>query len=116
MYQILTTDADGQIASVITRPKFSPGQIVSTPGALAAMEEHQCSPLTLLARHLSGDWGSVPVEDARLNDQALQLGGRLMSSYTVGDGVTIWLITDRPWESSAPAIENVTTFLMPYEY
>jgi hypothetical protein len=39
-----------------------------------------------------------------------------MSSYTIGDGVTIWLITDRPWESSAPEIDNVTTFLMPREY
>ncbi|MBS0349125.1 MAG: hypothetical protein JSR69_21980 [Proteobacteria bacterium] len=57
MYQILTTDADGQIASVITQPKFNPGQIVATPGALAAMEAHQCSLLTLLARHVSGDWG-----------------------------------------------------------
>lgn len=110
MYQILTTDADGQIASVITRPKFSPGQIVSTPGALAAMEEHQCSPLTLLARHLSGDWGAVPVEDARLNDQALQLGGRLLSSYPIGADTRIWLITDQ-CETG-----NISTYLLPSEY
>lgn len=110
MYQILTTDADGQIASVITQPKFSPGQIVSTPGALAAMEAHECSPLALLARHLSGDWGSVPVEDAQLNDQALQSGGRLLSSYPIGPETRIWLITDQ-CEAG-----NVSTFLLPSEY
>lgn len=108
MYQILTTDADGQIASVIAQPKFSSGQIVSTPGALAAMEEHQCSPLSLLARHISGDWGSVPVEDASLNDQALQSDGRLLSSYPIGGNTRIWVITE--WDRS------VTTFLLPDEY
>ena len=108
MYQILTTDADGQIAGVLTKPKFSPGEIVATPGALAAMEEHQCPPLTLLARHLSGDWGAVPVEDAQLNDQALQSDGRLLSSYPVGGNTRIWVITE--WDRSA------TTFLLPGEY
>lgn len=108
MYQILTTDADGQIASVIARPKFSPGQIVATPGALTAMEEHQCSPLTLLARHLSGDWGAVPIEDAQLNDQALQSDGRVLSSYPLGGNTRIWVVTE--WDRS------VTTFLLPEEY
>lgn len=108
MYQILTTDADGQIASVVTRPKFSPGQIVATPGALAAMEAHQCSPLSLLARHLSGDWGSVPLEDAQLNDQALQSDRRVLSSYPLGGNTRIWVITE--WDRS------VTTFLLPEEY
>ena len=108
MYQILTTDADGQIASVITQPKFSPGQIVATPGALVAMETHECSPLTLLARHLSGDWGAVPVEDAHLNDQALLSDGRVLSSYPLGGNTRIWVITE--WDRS------VTTFLLPDEY
>lgn len=108
MYQILTTNADGQIASVIARPKFSPGQIVATPGALAAMEEHQCSPLTLLARHLSGDWGAVPIEDAQLNDQALQSDGRVLSSYPLGGNTRIWVVTE--WDRS------VTTLLLPEEY
>ena len=108
MYQILTTDADGQIASIIAQPKFSPGQIVATPAALATMEDHQCSPLTLLARHLSGDWGGVPIEDAQLNDQALQSEGRVLSSYPLGSNTRIWVITE--WDRS------MTTFLLPEEY
>ncbi len=108
MYQIQTTTADSDIAKTLASPKFSPGQIVSTPGALAAMEEHECQPLSLLARHLAGDWGVLPAEDAQLNDEALKSDGRLLSNYPIGSDTRIWVITE--WDRS------VTTFLMPSEY
>lgn len=108
MYQIQTTTADSDIAKALASPKFSPGQIVATPGALAAMEEHRCQPLTLLARHLAGDWGVLPAEDAQLNDKALKSDGRLLSSYPLGGDTRIWVITE--WDRS------VTTFLLPSEY
>lgn len=95
-------------ATPVLPQKFSPGEIVATPGALAAMEAHQCLPLTLLARHLAGDWGSVPFEDAQLNDLALKTGGRLLSSYAIGPETRIWVITE--WD------RTVTTFLLPAEY
>ncbi len=110
MYQIQTATADSDIAKVLASPKFSPGQIVSTPGALAAMEEQRCPPLSLLVRHLSGDWGTVPAEDAQLNDQAVKTGGRLLSSYLIGPEVRIWLITDQ-CETG-----NISTYLLPSEY
>ncbi len=110
MYQIQTTTADSDIAKALGSPKFSPGQIVATPGALTAMEEQQCQPLTLLARHLAGDWGVLPVEDTQLNDQALKTGGRLLSSYLIGPEVRIWLITDQ-CETG-----NISTYLLPSEY
>ena len=110
MYQIQTTTADSDIAKVLAGPKFSPGQIVATPDALAAMEESNCNPLSLLGRHLSGDWGVVPAEDAQMNDQALKTGSRLLSSYLIAPGTVIWLITDQ-----MPA-GNVTTFLLPANY
>ena len=108
MYQIQTTSADSDIAKTLAGPKFSPGQIVATPGALAAMEKHQCQPLTLLARHLAGDWGVLPAEDAQLNDEALKSDGRLLSSYPLGGDTRIWVITE--WDRS------VTTALRPDEY
>lgn len=108
MYQIQTTTADSGFVKALASPKFSPGQIVATPGALAAMEEHQCQPLTILARHLSGDWGVLPAEDAQLNDEALKSDGRLLSSYPLGGDSRIWVITE--WDRS------VTTFLLPSEY
>jgi len=110
MYQIQTTTADSDIAKTLACPKFSPGQIVATPGALAAMEEHQCQPLTLLARHLAGDWGVLPAEDAQLNDLALKTGGRLFSSYPIAPEVRIWLITDQ-CETG-----NISTYLLPSDY
>lgn len=108
MYQIQITTAESDIAKVLAIPKFSSGQIVATPAALAAMEEHQCQPLTLLARHLAGDWGVLPAEDAQLNDEALKSDGRLLSSYPLGGDTRIWVITE--WDRS------VTTFLLPSEY
>lgn len=44
------------------KPLFSLGQVVSTPGALNALEEAEQHPLTLLARHIVGDWGGAPYE------------------------------------------------------
>lgn len=108
MYQIQTTTPDSDLATALASPKFSPGQIVATPGALAAMEEHLCQPLTLLARHLAGDWGVLPAEDAQLNDEALKSDGRLLSSYPLGGDTRIWVITE--WDRS------ITTFLLPSEY
>ena len=89
-------------------PRFSAGQIVATPGALAAMNAHDCLPLDLLRRHLSGDWGTVPREDAQANEQALKYGDRLLSSYQIAPRVVIWLITEADRSSS--------TFLRPSEY
>jgi hypothetical protein len=94
---------------------FPLGQIVSTPGALAA-----CSPDYLyrcLFRHSRGDWGKVCKEDAASNRKAVSKdGGRILSSYPIDpdkpcDGFgknTIWIITE--------ADRSVTTFLLPEEY
>ena len=108
MHHTLETTTGDPVMLSLSQAKFRPGQIVSTPGALEAMEEHQCSPLTLLARHLSGDWGTVCAEDAASNEEALQCGLRVLSSYEIAPKVTIWLITE--------ADRSVTTFLRPSEY
>ena len=91
--------------------KFSPGQIVATPGAIAAFgaedEAGQGFFARCLARHLSGDWGEVNDEDKAANDDALRHGARLLSAYTQG-GQKLWVITE--WDRS------VTTLLLPSEY
>jgi hypothetical protein len=88
--------------------KFEPGQIVATPGALAAFERAGASPFDFLARHLSGDWGEVPPEDARENEFSLVHGFRLLSAYRLSDGTKIWILTE--------ADRSATTFLLPEEY
>jgi len=94
--------------------RASNGQIVSTPGALAA-----CSNVLMqkcLARHLTGDWGCVCPEDSQANDAAVTEGTRILSAYPIdpakpseGFGEnTLWIITE--------ADRSVTTFLLPEEY
>ena len=88
--------------------KFSPGQVVSTPAALEVMSSAGVNPFELLARHVSGDWGDVCESDRRENELSLEKGFRLLSSYTLPDGVPVWLITE--------ADRSSTTFLLPSEY
>jgi hypothetical protein len=87
---------------------FKPGQVVATPGAIEAMESNNRQSIDLLTRHLSGDWGVIPKEDAEANQWAFENGERILSSYPLEDGSRIWIITE--WDRS------VTTFLLPEEY
>jgi len=45
------------------QPTFSLGQVVTTPGALEALEKAGQTPTEFLQRHLRGDWGDVCAED-----------------------------------------------------
>lgn len=88
--------------------KFNLGQIVATPGALAAFEESSEHPIDYLRRHQAGDWGDLCEEDRQENEFSLLHGFRLMSSYTLRSGIKIWIITERDRSS--------TTILLPEEY
>ena len=88
--------------------KFSAGQLVATPGALAAFEASGDDPLTFLQRHLAGDWGDVDEHDRRENELSLQHGWRILSCYRLSTGVKFWIITESD--------RSVTTFLLPSEY
>ena len=87
---------------------FPLGQIVLTTGAFDALAIAHQSPLALLLRHASGDWGNLCKEDQAENACALQQGGRIMSSYTLNSSQTLWIITE--------ADRSVTTLLLPLEY
>ena len=88
--------------------KFSPGSIVATPGALAALEASGDDPMAYLVRHVAGDWGDVDEQDCRENELSLQHGFRLLSAYTLNSGIKIWIITDSD--------RSATTLLLPEEY
>ena len=92
----------------MTKPKFSLGQLVATPGALRALEEAGQSPGYFLDRHMVGDWGEVDAEDQRANDEALVSGERLLSAYKTLLGVRLWCITE--------ADRSSTCLLLPEEY
>lgn len=91
------------------RPKTFPlGMVVATYGALSAFAETKENYLSYLMRHAGGEWGEVCPEDARANDQALDGGERLLSSYKLRDGTKIWIITE--------ADRSSTCILLPEEY
>jgi hypothetical protein len=93
----------------IPRSKFKIGQLVITPGALAAITESGEPPLQFVSRHVSGDWGCLCDEDKRLNDEAVKDGSRIFSAYLLKDGTTkVWVITE--------ADRSSTCILLPDEY
>ena len=90
------------------KPLFDLGQLVATPGALAALEKAGQGPLDFLARHVHGDWGDLCEEDRRENQFSLERGFRLLSSYRTLADVKLYVITE--------ANRSVTTILLPEEY
>lgn len=88
---------------------FSLGRVVATPGALKELETLGVTPLSLLDRHIAGDWSDMEKEDQRANKQALKEGSRVFSSYKLPpDSTKIWVITE--------ADRSITTILLPEEY
>ncbi len=93
---------------------FELGQIVATPGAIAAMPDHQR--IACLIQHATGDFGCVCHDDAELNRAGIMNGDRILSAYPIDPGKpsqgfgdnTLWIITE--------ADRSVTTFLLPEEY
>jgi pilus assembly protein CpaF len=70
------------------KPLFDLGQIVATPGALAALEKTGQTPMEFLSRHVTSDWSELPEEDRKENQFSLEKGFRLMSSYRTSAGET----------------------------
>lgn len=87
--------------------RFDLGDLLSTKGADALMRSVNHSPLWYLARHRRGDWGELSSDDVQANEVALQLGGRILSAYQIGEQ-RLWIITE--------ADRTSTTLLLPNEY
>ena len=87
---------------------FALGQVVATPGALAALAQSGQTPEALLARHAGSDWGDVDEHDRRENNRSLTQGLRLLSVYALPGGTKVWIITE--------ADRSATTLLLPDEY
>ena len=92
----------------MTVTRFPVGQIVATPGALAALEEAADNPALFLRRHVTGDWGEVDEHDRHENEFSVEHGFRLLSAYTLSNGIKLWIITE--------ADRSATTLLLPSEY
>ena len=87
---------------------FPLGQVVSTPGALDALQAAGQDAWEFLRRHTSGDWGELDDADRRENETSLREGSRILSAYRLADGTKIWVITE--------ADRSSTCILLPEEY
>ena len=88
-------------------PRFALGQVVATPAVLEHLERHGVNASEYLNRHVRGDWGEVPPDDAAENEFAVTRRLRLLSSYTIA-GERVWIITE--------ADRSSTCLLYPSEY
>jgi hypothetical protein len=88
---------------------FPLGQVVSTPGAIEALNTEGIGARVLLERHVSGDWGNLSEDDRLENELSVKEGFRILSAYTLPrTSVRLWIITE--------ADRSVTTLLLPDEY
>ena len=92
---------------------FSPGSLVATPGALAALDGIGVDPLTLLARHLRADWGDLDREDKKANDLAVGSGARIFSAYQLTPQLKVYVITEAVGDDGK---RESTCILLPEEY
>jgi hypothetical protein len=102
------TTKSSKRAEGAVKPLFTLGQVVATPGALAAIEKAGQQLGEFLDRHVIGDWGEVPPEDIKENDFSLKNGFRLLSAYHTSEGDKLWVITE--------ADRSSTCILLPEEY
>jgi hypothetical protein len=103
---------------------FDPGRVTATPGAVEALQVHDTDPVTLIDRHVRGDFGDVgmmspdsldpkgnPQHDdgLELNTLAVLNGeDRILSIYTLSETLTVWVetVSDRSY----------TVIMLPEDY
>ena len=90
------------------RPLFPLGQVVATPGALAALKAASQNAAHFLHRHQHGDYGTIDPEDCNSNTAAIAGGERILSAFLLNTGDKIWVITE--------ADRSSTCILLPDEY
>ncbi len=88
----------------LMEPRFPLGTTVATPAAMALGIDLA----SYMHRHHCGDWGDLCDEDKQANEEALELGLRILSHYKLGGGRRIYIITE--------ADRSSTCILLPEEY
>jgi hypothetical protein len=89
-------------------PLFDLGEVVVTAGVEELLATLCLEPAMFIARHVTGDWGDLCEQDQETNQDAVEQGGRVFSSYNLPDNHKVWVITE--WDRS------YTTVLLPSEY
>ncbi|KVE62438.1 hypothetical protein WI96_20715 [Burkholderia vietnamiensis] len=87
------------------KPLFRPGRLLITPVALTALRANGIPVISVVLRHIAGDWGIVSEDDRQQNDLSITAGLRLISLYRLPDQTRILVITE--WDRSNTTIERL---------
>jgi hypothetical protein len=79
---------------VVNTTLFKLGRVVATPAAIELLESAGVAIWSLVARHVSGDFGHVDADDRRANEDAIRHGGRVLSSYVLPNNEKVWVLTE----------------------
>lgn len=90
-------------SSTRLKPLFHPGKLLVTPDALETLRTNKIPVISVMLRHIAGDWGCVSDDDARQNDLSIAAGLRLLSIYSLPDNTRIIVVTE--WDRSQTTIE-----------
>ncbi|CAG4925547.1 hypothetical protein [Paraburkholderia saeva] len=91
------------------KPLFRPGRLLVASDALTALRANGIPVISVLLRHVAGDWGAVSDADRRQNDLSILAGLRLISIYRLPDQTRILVITE--WDRSSTTIERLEDVL-----
>ena len=87
------------------KPLFRPGRLLVASDALTALRANGIPVISVLLRHVAGDWGTVSDEDRQQNDMSIAAGLRLISLYRLPNQCRILVITE--WDRSSTTIEHL---------
>lgn len=87
------------------KPLFHPGRLLVSSGALDALRLNGVPVISVMLRHIAGDWGIVSDDDRRQNDLSVNAGLRLLSVYRLPDQTRLLVITE--WDRSHTTIEQL---------
>jgi hypothetical protein len=91
------------------KPLFRPGRLLVASDALTALRVNGIPAVSVLLRHVAGDWGTVSDDDRKQNDLSIAAGLRLISLYRLPDQTRILVITE--WDRSSTTIERLEDVL-----
>jgi len=87
------------------KPLFHPGRLLVTPEALEKLRASHVPVISVMLRHIAGDWGIVSDDDKVQNDLSVAAGLRLLSIYQLPDGARVIVATE--WDRSHTTIELI---------
>ena len=87
------------------KPLFHPGRLIITPEAHHTLRLNGIPVISVVLRHIAGDWGIVSDDDKRQNDLSVVAGLRLLSVYRLPDDSRLIVVTQ--WDRSSTTLELV---------